>query len=287
LNNSASDILPASESDRVEFKATFSDEVIVSLVAFANSKGGTVYVGVADNGEVKGVQTGKETVVQWLNEIKNKTVPAVVPEVELLSIDHKTVAALHVVDYPVKPLSMKGRFYKRVANANHQMSLDEIANEHLRTLNSSWDFYIDPYHGLDVLSMDKVKRLLHQIGQRNDTPVELDPMTFLEKMEIVREGQPTFGGYLLFTKDYCSISDVQVGRFKSDITIIDSLSLDTDLFTETEAILTFIRKHLMIEYIITGEAQRTERYDYPLDAIREVVINALSIAITHHRPIQS
>ena len=154
-------------------------------------------------------------------------------------------------------------------------------------MNSSWDFYIDPYQGLDVLSMDKVKRLLHQIGQRNDTPVELDPMTFLEKMEIVREGQPTFGGYLLFTKDYCSISDVQVGRFKSDITIIDSLSLDTDLFTETEAILTFIRKHLMIEYIITGEAQRTERYDYPLDAIREVVINALSIAITHHRPIQS
>jgi ATP-dependent DNA helicase RecG len=33
------------------------------------------------------------------------------------------------------------------------------------------------------------------------------------------------------------------------------------------------KKHLMVEYIITGEPQRTERFDYPLDAIREIVIN--------------
>jgi len=31
--------------------------------------------------------------------------------------------------------------------------------------------------------------------------------------------------------------------------------------------------HLKVEYIITGEPQRTERFDYPLDAIREIVIN--------------
>jgi len=31
----------------------------------------------------------------------------------------------------------------------------------------------------------------------------------------------------------------------------------------------------MIEYIFTGEPQRTERFDYPLDAIREIVINMI------------
>lgn len=51
-------------------------------------------------------------------------------------------------------------------------------------------------------------------------------------MEIVRDGKLTFGAYLLFAKEYCSISDIQIGRFKSEITIIDSISLYTDLFRD-------------------------------------------------------
>ena len=66
---------------------------------------------------------------------------------------------------------------------------------------------------------------------------------------------------------------VAIGCFKSDITIIDSTSLNSDLFQEVDDIMAFIKKHLKIEYIITGEPQRTERFDYPLDAIREIVIN--------------
>jgi len=46
---------PTQESDQVEFKLSFQDEVIVSLVAFANHKGGIVYVGVADNGNPRTV----------------------------------------------------------------------------------------------------------------------------------------------------------------------------------------------------------------------------------------
>lgn len=97
----------------------------------------------------------------------------------------------------------------------------------------------------------------------------------MTKFEMIREGKLTLGTYLLFTTDYCYISDVQVGRFKSPTTIIDSISLNTDLFTEVDDILAFIKKHLMVEYIITGEAKRTERFDYPLEAIREVVINMI------------
>ncbi len=86
----------------------------------------------------------------------------------------------------------------------------------------------------------------------------------------------TFGAYLLFTKDYCPYTDLQIGRFKSDITIIDSLLLDTDLFTETEQIMAFIKKHLMVEYIITDKQMaRIERFDYPLEAIREIVVNMI------------
>ena len=68
-------MLPKTESERIEFKTSFNHDVIISLVAFANNKGGTVYIGIADDGEVKGVKIGKETIAQYLNEIKNKTAP--------------------------------------------------------------------------------------------------------------------------------------------------------------------------------------------------------------------
>ena len=69
-------ILPKSESEFVEFKSTFNVAVIESLVAFANTKGGTVYVGVSDKGVVKGVEIAAESVQNWVNEIKSKTEPS-------------------------------------------------------------------------------------------------------------------------------------------------------------------------------------------------------------------
>jgi ATP-dependent DNA helicase RecG len=268
-----SSIIPTTESGTVEFKTSFNEDVVETLVSFSNAKGGTVYVGVADNGVVKGIIIGKETIQNWINEVKNKTAPQIIPDIEIITIEEKQVAAISVIEYPVKPVSTRGRYYKRVANANHLMSIDEIANEHLKTINSSWDFYLDPNHSLNDISLEKVSRFIKNIEKQAQSDIDLPGLEFLEKLEILRNNQLTFGGYLLFVKDYCLISDVQVGRFKSDITIIDSISLNTDLFTEVDNIIAFIKKHLMVEYIITGEPQRTERFDYPLDAIREIVIN--------------
>src|SRR5690606_38507413 len=139
---------------------------------------------------------------------------------------------------------------------------------HLKTINGSWDFYPDPRHSLDDISLAKASRFIHRIEQRTDSRIPLTPVELLAKREVLRRGKLTFGVYLLFVKDYCLISDIQVGRFKSDITIIDSVSLNTDLFSEVDEVIAFIKKHLMIEYVITGDPQRTERFDYPLDAIR-------------------
>ena len=266
-------ILQQGEGLTAEFKSTFCDEVIISLSAFSNAKGGVVYVGVSDKKEIAGITLGKETVANWINEVKNKTAPAVIPNVDVLGVADKKVVALSVVEYPVKPISFKGRYYKRVENSNHIMSLDEIANIHLQTLNTSWDFYIDAAHSLDDLSVAKIANFVKEIEKRSGNNTALPDIEFLSKMEILRNQQVTFGAYLLFAKEYCSISDVQAGRFKSPTTIIDSLSLNTDLFSEVAAIMDFIKKHLMVEYIITGDAQRTERFDYPLNAIREVVVN--------------
>ena len=66
---------------------------------------------------------------------------------------------------------------------------------------------------------------------------------------------------------------MSVIRFSRDTIIKDSLVMRADLFSEVDAILSFIRKHINKNYVITGKIQRDERWEYPLNAIREIIIN--------------
>ena len=268
-------IITQGENETTEFKSSFGKEVIESIVAFSNSKGGKVIVGVNANKNIIGVSISDESIQKWINEIKQNTNPQVIPDAETLELEGKTVVLFRVIEYPVKPVAFRNKYYKRKANSNHLMSIEEIANEHLKTINSSWDFYPDPDHSIHNISIKKISQFIHNIEQKNHSEITISPVDFLSKLEFIRNNRITFGVYLLFAEDYCSISDLQIGRFKSDTLIIDSLSLNTDLFTEVDETIAFIKKHLMVEYIITGEPRRQERFDYPLEAIREIVINMI------------
>jgi len=59
--------LPTKESQTAEFKPSFDKEVIETLVAFSNAKGGTVYIGFSDKGKIQGVTIGKESVQDLLS----------------------------------------------------------------------------------------------------------------------------------------------------------------------------------------------------------------------------
>jgi len=75
-------LISKGESEIVEFKTNFNIETIETLVAFANSKGGSVFIGVNDKSKVVGVNANSENIQNWLNEIKNKTIPSIIPDVE-------------------------------------------------------------------------------------------------------------------------------------------------------------------------------------------------------------
>ncbi len=263
------------EGQSIEFKRTFQKEVIASIVAFANAKGGKVFVGVDDNGDLIGVSLNKETLQDWINQIKQNTSPSVIPDIEYFEIDGKTIVVITVKEYPIKPVSFKNRYLMRRANSNHVMNMEEIANEYLKTKNSSWDYYVDTRQSFADISLEKIEKFIHRIETNSGRKFDDTPMQILQKYGLVKDDQITFGAYLLFVKDFCLISGVQAGRFKTPTDIIDSISLNTDILTEVDELLIFVRKHLMVEYIITGNPQREERYDYPLDAIREIVLNMI------------
>ena len=94
---------------------TFQEKVIETLAAFANTSGGVVYVGVGDNGEVAGIETGKETIQKWLNDIKLKTQPSIIPTISQHTLHDKTYLKIQVQEFPIKPVAYRGRYYKRIS----------------------------------------------------------------------------------------------------------------------------------------------------------------------------
>jgi ATP-dependent DNA helicase RecG len=91
----------------------------------------------------------------------------------------------------------------------------------------------------------------------------------------MRDGSITFGCYLLFNKEEYLFTDINAGLFQSETIIKDGVVISGDLFQEIDDVLTFITKHINKEFIITGKPEREERWDYPLDALREIAINMI------------
>ena len=270
-------ILPTQEDIKTEFKQSFTDDVIIALVAFANAKGGKVYVGMRDNGTVCGVSLGKEAQQTWLNEIKQKTEPSIIPDIDVIDVDGKHVVVLSVQEYPVKPVSTKGRYYVRQANSNHLMTAFEISNSILQTKNSSWDYYPCPGKTLSDIDIEKVKKVMRVIAKRNDRFNITDPMEFLRKYELIDDQNHISNGcYLMFCKDINILTTIQMGHFASEIVIKDDYIVDSDIIEQVEEVMQFIRKHINKALIIVDtQTQNIQRWDYPLDALREIVLNMI------------
>ncbi len=130
-------LLRAGESQTVEWKASFDRETIETLVAFANAEGGTVLIGVGNDGAVRGVTLGKETLNEWLGQVKAATSPTLIPDVQAVDVEGRTVVVWTVGEYPVKPVNTRGRYFKRRASSNHQLGLSEITDLYLQSLRLS------------------------------------------------------------------------------------------------------------------------------------------------------
>lgn len=274
------DIVAGGETEAVEFKKSFGKDVMESLSAFANTKGGNVFLGIFE-GKVVGVSCGDESLQNWANEIKQNTSPSIIPIIDPISIGNRTVVRICVDEFPVKPVAFKDRYYKRVANSNHRMTLTEIANMHLQSTGQSMDAVIVP--GKTILDIDfgavrEYMRLATGQGRRSFAEDE-DPKRVLKKLELIKsEEEITRAAILLFGKTPQSPltqAVVHAGRLREKVHIMDNRMIDGSIIEQVEETVGFIKKNMHVRFKITGDPQRKEIWDYPLPALREAVVNAI------------
>lgn len=259
------------EGQNLEFKTSFGRETTETIVAFCNTSGGTILIGVDKTGAVAGVPVNGEILKEWVNTIKQATQPQIFPEIVPMLVDGKTVVAVKVQEYPLKPVSCKGKYFKRVGASNHQISVDEIVEMQLYSLNSSFDSFVVPQ---TLADLDKalVVKFFGQLGNSGRISLSDDPLVNLRKIGLIRGDQLTFAALLLFGEHQTGI---HIGRFKTPDVIVDDILIKTPLVDGVDEAMTFIKKNISLRYDFTGELRRKETWQYPLPVIRELLLNAV------------
>jgi ATP-dependent DNA helicase RecG len=274
------DLIKTGESDTVELKEKFDERTTESAVAFANTRGGIIFIGVSDKNNIKGIKIGKETINQWTNQISQSTDPRIIPEIEQIKVSGKTIIAVKINENPIKPVSTKGRSLKRVDSSNRAMSAQEVAQMHLHSTGMSWDKYPAKDASLEDIDIDNVNRYIRKARETGRKKVgdDEEPIQVLEKMNLMTEGQPTWAAILLFsqqTNKFISQAAIHCGRFKEKNIVIDDRMIVGTVFEQIDEAMDFIRKNINVEFVMTGKPQRDQVWDYPLEALREALINAV------------
>lgn len=252
--------------------------VIETAVAFANTKGGAILIGISGKKEIKGVKIGKETLKSWTNGIYQATEAVIIPEIELSKVEEKTIVIVKIKEAPLKPVAYKGVCFLRVKNSNKKLTPKEMAEIYLQMISSSWDSYIIEKATVKEIDYDRVRGYIKLASETGRREVSERPLEVLKKLELIRDNKPTWASILLFGKNpqkFLPQAKIHCGRFKNNVTVIDDDLIAGDIIEQVDKAMEFVKRHLKLKFEITGEPRRKEIWEYPLEAVREAIINAI------------
>lgn len=280
------EILRRPEGKTLEFKRDLSspDGALKSIVAFANTAGGTLLVGVEDRSRhVRGVADALDLEERLANLVSDSVTPRILPEIEILPWRRTQVLALHVHPSPSRPhhLTREGPVngvYVRVGSTNRRADAELIGE--LRRVARGEGFDEQPMPELDSEAIDfraasESFAAVRKLGRRD-----------LETLRLVTDHHgrkvPTVGGMILFGRDrehHFPDAWIQAGRFQgtNKSHIVDRTEIRSLPARAVEEAIAFVEKHA-IHGAEIGPVRRTERWSLPPVAVRETIINAIAHA---------
>lgn len=280
------ELLKRPEGKTLEFKRDLSspDGPLKAVVAFANTAGGTLLVGVEDGtGHVRGIAEPLDMEERLANLISDHVAPRLVPEIEVLPWRHTQVLAVQVYPSPSRPHYLKREgpeagVYVRVGSTNRRADRELI--EELRRFSRGEAFDEQPMPDLDSEALDFRAASESFAGHRKLARRDLATLRLVTEHQ--GRNVPTVGGVLLFGIDrerHFPDAWIQAGRFGGDdrSRIIDGAEFRSLPVRAIEEAIAFIEKHSLHGAEI-GRTRRKERWNLPPVAVREAVVNAVAHA---------
>jgi ATP-dependent DNA helicase RecG len=244
--------------------------------ALANTNGGVILVGVNRHGKILGTTTSKETEKDWVNRISHISEPTLIPSVQTIKIEKKLVVVLSVKEFPQKPVSIRGRFYRRVGASNRVMTPSEISEMHMHSLGMTWDATPNLHQKMEDIELQNVIEYVKRTRKTGRRKFHDDrPDNLLNKLKLSLDGSPTWASTIAFGKTPPIQAKVKCGKIRGTSTIVDDFVVDSPLLDQVDEVMDYMKRVFQLSYSFTGKAKRDELWEYPLEAVREVVTNAI------------
>lgn len=261
------------ESKTIEFKREYTDDLKYAVVAFANTDGGKIYIGINDDGSVQGIQDTDGTMLRINHMIRDAVRPDVTmfTECRAEEMDGKTVIVLNVQRGTARPYYLSGKgvrpegVYVRQGASSVPASETAILNMIKET---SGDCYEDARSLNQQLTFEKAtdyfaKREL-PFGQQQKRTLNI----------IGADGTYTNLGMLL--SDQC-VHTIKLAVFDGGKKSVfrDRKELGGSLLAQLEDAYSYIGQFNRTRAEFDG-LDRIDKRDYPTEALREALLNAIT-----------
>ena len=260
------------EGFTTEFKRSGTAGLGREICAFANATGGTILMGVADDGEVCGV-ADHNRLKSEVQSIARSADPPIAVEIESAGL----VLCMRVPAQQSKPYSFGGKSFIREGASSQQMSCEEIREFFFKEGLIRFDE--TPCRSFD-LSRDLTEENWERLAQRAGLPEGLEPVATLENLHLAKGGEMTHAGAWLLADNITRYTlpagvTCAVLRGVTKTHIVDQKEFNGDLYSTFDDCMAYLQAKLNTA-LIPHARGRDERLELPENALREALVNAIA-----------
>lgn len=267
------------ENQNLEYKRIWNDEYLKWICGFANAKGGTIYIGLDDNGNVCGIKDSHKQ----MEDIPNKIVAflGIVADVYLHQKDNMEYIEI-IVNPSNVPISYKGIFYYRSGATKQELKGATLQRFILKKMGRSWDEIVCDGARIEHIDNDAVAYFIHKGINAGRLPesAALDSVeTILKNLDLADEDNNIRNAaILLFGKQpsrFFSCIEFKIGRFLDESELINQDIITGNLIQMADKVIETLDNKYLIRPIHYEGLQRIEPLEIPKDALREIIFNAI------------
>jgi ATP-dependent DNA helicase RecG len=265
-------LIQEGEGLTVEFKEKYTPRIDEDIVAFSNGKGGTVLLGVRDDGGIAGDRLTNDLKARINSLARNCK-----PEISVKMVQSGEVIAVEVEEGTNKPYSCGSGYYRRLNGTTQKMSHEELRVMFVENEPVSFEGRIARGFAIDGISKGKIRAFIREA----DVSIGRAPVVdFLRSLNVADQGGIKNVGVLFFAADpykFLNQSQMTLAAFKGieKLHIYDRRDVRDDLLTQFNEAMSFIKKNLNVRSEIRDGVNREDIYEIPLEVMREAVVNAL------------
>ena len=258
------------ETENIEFKSGFTEDIYKEVIAFANTDGGILYIGIDNDGNALGLKNVDDEYTRITNGIRDAVLPDVTMFVKY-TIQKNKVVRITVSEGANKPYYLRSKGLKpNGVYVRQGTSSVQASSEQIRQMIKDSD-------GDDFESMRSLEQKLTFTSAATafkNYGVDFSEEKYLA-LGMIHKNDGLFTNLALLMSDQCQHS-IKVAVFGDDenTTFKDNREFKGSIFRQIDEVFRYIMLSNRTSSVFKG-LERIDKSDYPEAALREALLNSV------------